>query len=96
MQDERARADLSQSLAICEERLRNARELDPLIERLDAQREVVIQTMLSVQSSVSRLQIAPSALTAPDVADVRRVIGEVNVQTKAVEDAVQQVMALRA
>ena len=95
-QDERARTDLSQSLAICEERLRNARELDPLIERLDAQREVVVQTLLSVQASVSRLQIAPSALTAPDVADVRRVIGEVATQTKAVEDAVEQVMALRS
>jgi hypothetical protein len=93
--DEQARDDLTRSLTICDDRLRHARELAPLIERLDAQREVVLQTMLSVQSSVSRLQVAPAPITAPEVEDVRRVVSEVTAQTRAVEDAVQQVMSIQ-
>lgn len=63
--------------------------------RLDDQCEVIEQTLLSVQASVSRLQVAPTALTAPDVEEVKRVVGEITHQTRAVEDAVQQVMAIR-
>ena len=95
-EDPQARQDLTQSLAMCDVRLRSARELSPLLERLDAQSEVIEQTFLSVQASVSRLQIAPSALTAPDVEEVKRVVDEVTAQTQAVEDAVQQVMSLRS
>jgi hypothetical protein len=94
-EDSEARLDLNQSLAICDERLQNARALEPLIERMDAQREVIEQTMLSVQSSVSRLLVAPAAVAAPDVEEVKRVVSEVTAQTKAVEDAVQQVIALQ-
>jgi hypothetical protein len=95
VQDPQAREDLTQSLAMCDNRLSNARALAPLIERLDAQREVIDQTLLSVQSSVSRLQVAPTALAAPAVEEVKRVVSQVTAQTHAVEDAVQQVMALR-
>jgi hypothetical protein len=96
VEDPQARQDLTQSLAMCDERLGNARELSPLLERLDAQWEVIGQTLLSVQASVSRLQVAPTAITAPDVEEVKRVVGQVTAQTQAVEDAVQQVMALRS
>jgi len=95
VEDPQARQDLTQSLAMCDERLRNARDLSPLLERLDAQCEVIEQTLLSVQASVTRLQVAPTALSAPDVEEVKRVVGEVTAQTQAVEDAVQQVMSLR-
>jgi hypothetical protein len=94
--DPQAKSDLEQSLAICDDRLRNAKVLEPLIERMDAQREVIVQTLLSVQSSASRLQVAPAALSAPDVEEVRRVIGEVTAQTQAVEHAVEEVMSVRA
>ena len=96
VEDPQARQDLTQSLAMCDERLRNARELSPLLERLDAQWEVIEQTLLSVQASISRLQVAPMALAAPDVEEVKRVVGQVTAQTQAVEDAVQQVMSLRS
>lgn len=92
--DEQARQDLTESLSICDERLRNARALSPLVERMDAQREMMEQTLLSVQSSVSRLQVAPEALAAPDVAEVKRVVSQVTGQTKAVEEAVQEVMSV--
>jgi hypothetical protein len=96
VEDPQARQDLTQSLAMYDERLRNAWELSPLLERLDAQWEVIEQTLLSVQASVSRLQVAPTALTAPDVEEVKRVVDQITAQTQAVEDAVQQVMSLRS
>jgi hypothetical protein len=96
VEDPQARQDLTQSLAMYDERLRNSRELSPLLERLDAQCEVIEQTLLSVQASVSRLQVAPTALTAPDVEEVKRVVSQITAQTQAVEDAVQQVMSLRS
>ena len=95
VQDPQAKLDFTHSLQMCDDRLRNARALAPLIERLDAQREVIHQTLLSVLSSVSRLQMAPTAITAPDVEEVKRVVEQVTAQTHAVEDAVQQVIALR-
>jgi hypothetical protein len=94
-QDPQAKVDFSHSLQMCDDRLRNARVLAPLIERLDAQREVIHQTLLSVLSSVSRLEVAPTAVSAPDVEEVKRVVEQVTAQTQAVEDAVQQVIALR-
>jgi hypothetical protein len=96
VEDPQARQDLTQSLTMCDERLHNARELSPLLERLDAQCEVIEQTLLSVQASVSRLQVAPTALSAPDVEEVKRVVDQVTAQTQAVEDAVQQVMSLHS
>ncbi len=95
-EDPQARQDLTHSLAMCDERLSHATELSPLLERLDAQWEVIDQTLRSVQASVSRLQVAPTALAAPDVEEVKRVVDQITVQTKAVEDAVQQVMSLRS
>jgi hypothetical protein len=95
-EDIQARADLTQSLEICDTRLQNAQALAPLIERLDAQREVIQQTLLSVQSSISRLQVAPTALSTPDVEEVRRVMSQISAQTHAVEDAVQQVISLQS
>ncbi len=96
VEDLQARQDLTQSLTMYDERLRNAKELAPLLERLDAQVEVIEQTLLSVQASVSRLQVAPSALTAPDVEEVKRVVSQITAQTQAVEDAVQEVMSIRS
>jgi hypothetical protein len=96
MHDPRARDYLSQSLGMCDERLRDARTIAPLIEQLDAQREVIHQTLLSVQSSVSRLQVAPSALSAPGVEEVKRVMSQVIAQTHAVEEAVQEVMSVHS
>ncbi len=94
--DPQGKTDLTHGLSMCDDRLGNARTLAPLIERLDAQREVIHQTLLSVQSSVSRLQVAPAAIAAPDVEEVKRVLGQVTTQTQAVEDAVQEVIALRS
>jgi hypothetical protein len=95
VQDPQAKVDFAHSLQMCDDRLRNARALAPLIERLDAQREVIHQTLLSVLSSVSRLQVAPTAVSAPDVEEVKRIVEQVTAQTQAVEDAVQQVIAIR-
>jgi hypothetical protein len=59
MDDPQAKADMQQSLAMCEKRLQDVRALAPSIERLEAQKEVLHQTLMTIQASVVRLQAAP-------------------------------------
>ncbi len=92
--DQQARDDLSNSLLMCEERLKNARALEPAIHRMDAQREVLRQTLLSIQATVVRLQAAPEAANPPDIHGIRLAVSELTVQTRAVEEAVQEVLAV--
>jgi len=94
--DQEARESLLHGIALCEERLSQARALDPALQRISAQREVLCQTLLSVQSSVARLQAAPGAVALPDADAIRRAVSDVTAQTRAVEAAVEEVLALRA
>jgi hypothetical protein len=43
-----------------------------------------------------RLQAAPQAVTLPDTTEIRRAVEDVTVQTKAVEDAVAEVLVLQS
>ena len=95
-QDSMARADLEESLHLVESRLRNASQMAPSLERLDAQQEKIIQTLASVQSSLARIESAPSALDTSGVELVKESLTVLTRQTKAVEDAVQEVMTVTA
>jgi len=86
---------LQESLRICEARLQQAKALEPALHRLDAQREVIVQTLASVQVSLTRLQAAPAAISAPDVEEITQTVAQISTQAQAVEQAVQEVMTLR-
>ena len=60
------------------------------------EQEVIRQTLSSVQSSLARMKVAPDALTAPDISVIQSSISEVTGQTRAVEQAVQEVMSIRS
>jgi hypothetical protein len=90
--DPLARQALQQSLELCESRLQNLRALAPSLDRMDAQQELIVHTLASVQSALARLQAAPSALAAPNVDAIRQSVTEINQQTLAVEQAMQEVM----
>jgi hypothetical protein len=92
--DALVRQDLQQSLEMCESRLEDARALERSLKRLDAQHQVVLQTLASVHSSLARKQVAPTPLAAPDLAEIQQAVTRINVQTQAVEKAVQEVMAV--
>lgn len=94
--DEAARRAIEQSIELLENRWRVAQTLQPSLERVEAQQEVIRQTLASVQSSLARMKVAPDALTAPDIAVIQSSISEVTGQTRAVEQAVQEVVSIRS
>jgi hypothetical protein len=93
--DEQARADLQESLALCDSRIESARATLPALERLNAQEEKIVQTLASLHSRLARIESAATQLQTPDVEDVRQTLNELTLQTKSVEDAVQEVLAVR-
>ncbi len=96
-QDPLARATLEQSVHLCAERLEQARRLAPAREQAEAQRELIEQSLASVQSSLARMVAAPAvpaAAPAGHLDEVRRVVAEANSRARAVEDAVAEVGAL--
>jgi hypothetical protein len=92
--DPAARANLERSLALCETRLQNAQALRPAVQQLDAQRELIAQTLAAIQSTLTRQESAHRALTAPDVDEIQRRLAEINSEARAVESAVQEVISL--
>lgn len=93
--DPQAKEDMQQSLAMCEKRLQDVRALAPSIERLEAQKEVLHQTLMTTQASVVRLQSAPRAVSLPDTTELRQAVDEVTMKTRAVEEAVAEVLVLQ-
>ncbi len=93
--DPQAKEDMQQSLAMCEKRLQDVCVLAPSIERLEAQKEVLHQTFMTIQASVVRLQAAPRAVSLPDITELRQAVDEVTIKTRAVEEAVAEVLILQ-
>lgn len=93
--DAQARDSLQQSLSLCENRLSQASSVAPHIERLEAQQEVVIQTMQSVAASLARMQALPADTESPVVDEIKRSVSDVVTQVRAVEQAVQEVVSLQ-
>lgn len=89
------RRSLEQSAMICETRLVDLPTVEQNMARLDAQQMVVQQTIASVRSALARMQAAPSLLS-PGVENVADAVGQINLQTLAVEEAVQEVATLSA
>ena len=90
------RQSLQQSLAMCQTRLENAKALEQGLERLKAQQEALTQTISTAQSALARLQIAPQLRPEAAAQEISETVAQMNRQTYAVEQAVQEVMTLRA
>lgn len=86
---------LQESLQMCEARLQQAQALEPALHRMDAQQEVIIQTLASVRASLARLQLVSAAVSAPEVEEIQRTVLQISTQAQAMEQAVQEVMAVR-
>jgi hypothetical protein len=94
--DEASRRAIEQSIQLCDGRLVRAQPLAPGLARVEAQEEVVYQTLASVESSLQQMRLTPGQ--TPDlqveVEEIRRSTTEAVFQTKAVEAAVQEVVTL--
>ncbi|MGC4043099.1 MAG: hypothetical protein QM758_04780 [Armatimonas sp.] len=86
-----ARETLSESLSLCNKRLARAQELVPLQERVEAQLDGIVQTMRSVQTSVASLSLTPGR---NDLAELRESARGLVLRTRAIEDAVQEVLRI--
>jgi hypothetical protein len=85
---------MDQSIALCTQRLSDARALAPAREQAEAQQELILQAMASVHASLSRMALAGSAAAQTDVAELQQKVTQVHRQTCAVEDAVNELLAL--
>ena len=94
--DPATRAVLEQSLELCRRRLERGRAVGSVVERIEAQQEVLCQTLASLQSSLAGLQAAPVELRSPREEEFRSSIRAIEGQTRAVEDAVREVLSLSA
>jgi hypothetical protein len=93
--DPMTRQSLEQSLKMCQTRLENARALREGFTRLQAQQEAIAHTISTAQSSMARLQLAPQPQTQFMAQEIAETEAQMNQQTYAVEQAVQEVMTLR-
>jgi hypothetical protein len=90
-EDPGARGILDQSVALCARRLEHARALEPAREKAEAQQELILQSLATVQASLARTCAAPSADSDSEVDELRRSMQEMNRRAKAIEDAVAEV-----
>jgi hypothetical protein len=95
-EDGTARALLEQSAALCARRLEVARALEPAREKAEAQQELILQTLASVQASLASTVAAPAEPAAAEVEALQQSVAQMNQQARAVEEAVTEVLSLRA
>lgn len=87
---------MDQSSALCSQRLLAARALGPVRDQAEAQQELTLQALASVQAGLSRMAVAGSVAVDADVGELHRTVTQVNEQTRAVEDAVNEIISIRA
>ncbi len=90
------RQSIQQSLQMCAARLENARNIEQSLERLNAQQEAIAQTLATTLSAMGRLQAAPDVRAEAAAHEIAETVAQMNRQTYAVEQAVEEVITLRA
>ncbi len=94
--DPEARKALEQSLALVSQRCKGREDLEPTLARLDAQQELIHQTIRTAHESVARLNAAPRKSVVVDLEALRQSVAQVGEQASAVERAVDEVLQLGA
>lgn len=92
--DDLVRQSLQQSLQMIWNRLENARAFEQGLERLRAQEQAIRHTLASAQAALARMQLAPEVQTALAAQEIADTVTRMNLHTRAVEQAVQEVMML--
>ena len=89
------RQSIQQSLQMCAARLENSRNIEQSLERLNAQQEAIAQTLATTLSAMARLQAAPDVRAEAAAHEIAETVAQMNRQTYAVEQAVEEVITLR-
>jgi len=89
------REALERSLEICQGRLQSVRDLSLVVERVDAQLEMLAQSMRGMRDTLQRLSTAPSdAGLGLDLQPLRDTVEHASRHTQALEAAVNEVQTL--
>lgn len=103
--DPAARDALLRGAELCAARAETAGRFAALSERLNAQQEVICQTLASLHTSAAHARLAPNLAAAAAATtgagglpqmEVQEAVAEIQRHARAVEEAVQEVAALRA
>lgn len=93
--DSMTREALERSLEICQGRLQSVRDLSLVVERVDAQLEMLAQSMRGMRDTLQRLGTAPSDTgLGLDLQPLRDTIEHASRHTQALEAAVNEVRTL--
>lgn len=93
--DDRTREAIQQSLELVKTRAENSRTLEQALERLNAQQEALVHTLATAQSALARMQVMPGIQTEIATKEIAETVHAMNRQTVAVEQAVQELIAIR-
>lgn len=93
--DAQTRATLEQGLALCEERIRRTADLLVMGERVAAQLELTYQAFGAAQGAIAGLRLSSGSATSRAAEQTAEIAATIGRQTAAVEQAVQEVLALR-
>jgi hypothetical protein len=94
-EDPEARRSIEDSVELCRQRVESTLQIEPVAERLQAQQELILQTLASIQANLARLAQADQLLTETDVAAIREQSENIQSHAEAVETAVDEVVSLR-
>ena len=89
-----ARQGLQQSLQACASRLETAKTLGQTLERLNIQQEAITQTLSSALAAMARMQVAPQVQASLVANEITQTVTQMNQQTYATEQAVEEVVRL--
>lgn len=89
-----ARSALQQSLQILGERLQQRKKMEMHLQRTAALQELILQMFGSLRESLIRLKMFPTQAEAIDVNALYQHLSEVQNETRAIEQALQELQAM--
>lgn len=92
--DRQARAAFEESLSLLQRRLQNSQALAIYVQRMEAHRELILQTMKSLRESLTRLKLSPDYPTELNVDEIYQSLREVQQEAIAIENAAQEVLQM--
>jgi hypothetical protein len=92
--DPDVREAVQQSLSLCEGRLENARIVQPRLQGIEAQQEVLVQSLAAMAAALGRFCAAERSPEPVQPTEVRSLLERTTAHARAIESAVEEVMSL--
>ena len=92
--DTASREAFLKSAELISERLAVLPQMAAIATRIGAQQELIYQTLLSQQMALKRGRVTTQSLQTPDVSSLQQTATQLHQQSKAVEDALQELRYL--